>query len=259
MTTSRRSARAAARTLFGVVARAAEAKSGVVKRMESGSRRLRRPGRRLVGNVSAVDDGIVLAVELREFLSVSEMDTLRGFARENESRFRPSTIYLPADGQESVDENIRCSAQLDRRSDPPAGFGDVEAIVRKRVSDALPCVLAELNLPPHEPTSIDFQITASNHRGHFNRHVDADPKSSRKLSYVYFFHQEPAAFRGGDLKIYPTENTIVAPGTRCGIVHPEQNKAAFFRSTLLHEVTPIDCETEQFCDGRFTANGWIHW
>jgi Rps23 Pro-64 3,4-dihydroxylase Tpa1-like proline 4-hydroxylase len=257
MTTSRRFTRAAARTLFGAVTGTTEAESGVW--MESpGWRRLGRAGRTLVDNVIGVGVGIVLAVELREFLSVSDMDTLRGFARENESRFRPSSIYL-ADGEETVDDNLRCSAQLDRRSAPPAGFGDVEALVRERVNDALPYVLARLGLPAHEPTSIDFQITAWNHRGHFNRHADAHPNSSRKVSYVYFFHEEPAAFRGGDLKIYPTEHNILPARTRCRIVHPEQNKVAFFRSTLLHEVTPIECETEQFSDGRFTANGWIHW
>jgi Rps23 Pro-64 3,4-dihydroxylase Tpa1-like proline 4-hydroxylase len=41
-------------------------------------------------------------------------------------------------------------------------------------------------------------------------------------------------------------------------VVPEQNQIVFFRSELLHEITPVVCPSQAFADSRFTVNGWLH-
>jgi SM-20-related protein len=40
-------------------------------------------------------------------------------------------------------------------------------------------------------------------------------------------------------------------------VVPEQNQIVFFRSELLHEITPVVCPSQAFADSRFTVNGWL--
>ena len=39
---------------------------------------------------------------------------------------------------------------------------------------------------------------------------------------------------------------------------PQQNQIVFFPCELLHEITPVNCESRQFADSRFTlTDGYV--
>ena len=89
---------------------------------------------------------------------------------------------------------------------------------------------------------------------------DASAVSSRAITAVYFFHREPLAFSGGELRIMDTvrePNQVRALGPS-RIVHPLQNQIVFFPSGLLHEIQPVQVRPNDFCNSRFTVNGWLH-
>ncbi|MEU7872416.1 2OG-Fe(II) oxygenase [Dactylosporangium sp. NPDC049140] len=194
-----------------------------------------------------------LAVELPEFLAVPELELIRGHMLEHESQFEPSIIMR--DGESLVDPDSRRSVVLE----PP---GAVARLIRDRVAEALPYVLARLGLHQVRPGRIDVQLTVTNDGGFFRTHSDSSTQGhrTRRLSYVYFCHADPTPFTGGELKVWATERySADPPEERCHTVVPRQNTVVFFRGSLLHEVTPVRCPGGAFADGRFTANGWIHW
>jgi Rps23 Pro-64 3,4-dihydroxylase Tpa1-like proline 4-hydroxylase len=198
-------------------------------------------------------DAAPLAVELPEFLAPAELDAIRSFAIANEEEFRPSAIHR--DGAGVVDPDSRRSLLINAR-------GPVERLVRDRVLEAVPYVLARLGVRPAQPRRVDVQITATGDGGFFKAHSDRSPEvsSTRRLSYVYFFHDDPSPFDGGELVLYATEHPAASLDDVGRLtVAPTQNTIVFFRSSLLHEVAPVACAGGEFRHSRFTANGWVHW
>jgi Rps23 Pro-64 3,4-dihydroxylase Tpa1-like proline 4-hydroxylase len=106
------------------------------------------------------------------------------------------------------------------------------------------------------------QITASNDGDFFHAHCDDAQEmiASRRLTFVYFFHREPSQFEGGELRLHDSKKTGAHPlsiGSYQAVV-PQQNQIVFFPCSTLHEITPVQCRSRAFADGRFTVNGWLH-
>ena len=79
------------------------------------------------------------------------------------------------------------------------------------------------------------------------------------LTYVYYFHREPVAFRGGQLRLYDSqvESARWRPAETFSELQPENNMLVLFPSRVMHEVLPTYCSSREFADGRFTLNGWV--
>ncbi len=108
---------------------------------------------------------------------------------------------------------------------------------------------------------VEAQITASNDGDFFHFHSDNGnaPVAARHLTFVYFFHREPRAFEGGELRIHDTRlesGEYVSEGSYQTIV-PHQNQIVFFPCELMHEITTVKCPSRAFTDSRFTLNGWL--
>ena len=76
---------------------------------------------------------------------------------------------------------------------------------------------------------------------------------------MYFFHQEPRQFEGGELRIHDAcleRGSYQSQGSYQKIV-PQQNQIVFFPCELLHEITPVKWPSGLFADSRFTLNGWL--
>jgi Rps23 Pro-64 3,4-dihydroxylase Tpa1-like proline 4-hydroxylase len=130
------------------------------------------------------------------------------------------------------------------------------------VTACLPRVLAKLREPLFPVVHTEVQITASNHGDFFRWHSDNGQEeiASREITFVYFFHREPTRFQGGELRIYDSvlHNGGYLPTKSYRTVVPLQNQIVFFRSSLAHEITPVECPSGEFGDSRFTVNGWFH-
>jgi len=89
----------------------------------------------------------------------------------------------------------------------------------------------------------------------FTAHIDTNrgPQSSRRvISAVYYYSRTPAAFSGGQLKLYSLDRSGSIT------VDPEDNTMVLFPSMFLHEVLPVSVPSGEWADGRFSVNCWVH-
>ena len=98
-------------------------------------------------------------------------------------------------------------------------------------------------------------LTGGFYRAHADAHSRPDaPFHARKLSFVYFFHREPSRFSGGDLLLYDTDpDAGVCSYDRFSRIVPLRNSIVFFPSVCWHQVAPVQCETDDFGDGRWAV------
>ncbi len=194
-------------------------------------------------------------VVLDEFLAPAELQELTNFALEHESEFRTSEVISPGRGGGVIDPEHRRSRVL-------MNLGRFDDLIFQRIQSALPLVLDKLGMARFRIRRFESQITASNHGDFFRNHSDSGEQetASRRLTFVYFFHREPKAFQGGELRVHdsPIDNGTWLRTENGKTVIPEQNQMVFFRSDLLHEITPVVCPSQAFADSRFTVNGWLH-
>jgi len=209
-------------------------------------------------SLAVVEDSQVLRAEcvvFEEFLAPEELKTLTQYALGREVNFRISEVISPGVMGTVVDAEHRRSRVL-------MDLGGHEKLFRDRIEAALPRVLEKLGMQKFPITRFESQLTASNDGDFFHHHFDnaEEEIASRELTYVYFFHREPKAFHGGELRLHDAERrdgSWVTTGSYKAVV-PEQNEIVFFPSSLLHEITPVVCPSRAFADSRFTVNGWLH-
>jgi len=191
---------------------------------------------------------------LDEFLAPQELEELMRFTLERESDFSASEVVSPsADGGIVNYEH--------RRSRVLTDLEQHQDVMLARIKAVLPQVLEKLGMEEFSIAHVEAQITASNDGDFFHFHSDngSDRVASRHLTFVYFFHREPRQFEGGELRIHDArleDGTYVSDGTYQAII-PQQNQIVFFPCELLHEITPVNCASQQFADSRFTLNGWL--
>lgn len=193
-------------------------------------------------------------VVLDEFLAPQELEQLTRFTLEREADFHASEVVSPETESGIVNYEHRRSLVL-------MDLAAHEEIMLARIKSVLPEVLHRLGMEEFDIASVEAQITASNDGDFFHFHSDngSEKVASRHLTFVYFFHREPKQFEGGELRIHDArleEGHYVSEGSYEAIV-PRQNQIVFFPCELLHEITPVNCDSQQFADSRFTLNGWL--
>ena len=204
-----------------------------------------------VGYGATFDDQSILVLD--EFLVRPELDDLVGWVTAHEQDFGISNV-ISSSGRDGV---------LDaghRRSKVLLAPGPFRMMFQDRLMSVLDHVCWRVGLPALPVSEIEIQITASNDGEFFRAHTDNGHRvlTGRKLTYVYFFHREPAAFSGGRLRFF--EQTEVGgrilPGRLLAEVVPRQNQVVFFPSHYFHEIETVSCPSRRFVDSRFTVNGW---
>lgn len=210
------------------------------------------------GDIAVVEAAEILPAQcviFDEFLVPAELDTLSAYTQAHERDFQISEVLSPGVKGGGVDHEQRRSRVI---TEPGA---EIDPLL-DRVKACLPRVLSKLGLESFPIAHTEAQITASNHGDFFRWHSDnaQEEIASREITFVYFFHREPRRFHGGELRIYDSvpANGTYLPTTSYRAVVPRQNQIVFFRSSLAHEITPVECPTGAFADSRFTVNGWFH-
>jgi SM-20-related protein len=189
-----------------------------------------------------------------EFLVAQELRGLLEFTLAREPYFAHTEV-IGGNGQGRRDLDYRRSSVLFDLQ----GF---DRVFSDRLMIFMPQILTGLGIGPFDVSQIEIQLTSTNNSEFFRMHTDNDaPQVARRLvTFVYFFHREPRAFAGGELRIhdsYRSGDRTQASGPY-RIVYPQQNQIVFFYSGTLHEILPVGCPTGQFADSRFTVNGWFH-
>jgi SM-20-related protein len=194
-------------------------------------------------------------VVLDEFLVPEELSELTQYARSREANFVMSEVIAPGEEGSITDYEHRRSRVL-------MDLGEHQAVIVNRIRAFLPSVLQKLGREMLDVSRVEAQMTASNDGDFFRHHNDNGQGeiASRELTFVYFFHREPKAFRGGELRLYDSrrENGEWVSTGNYHSIEPQQNQIVFFPSMLLHEITPVECPSRAFADSRFTVNGWFH-
>jgi len=194
-------------------------------------------------------------VMLDEFLAPQELEELVSYTLQREAEFRSSELVSPSGEPGVIDYDHRRSRVL-------MDLGKHEQVILDRIRGVLPSVIAQLGIEDFPVTHVETQITASNDGDFFRAHSDDSEEiiASRRVTFVYFFHNEPRQFEGGELRLHDSHGKgqrQVSTGSYQAVV-PQQNQIVFFPCSLLHEITPVECRSKAFADSRFTLNGWLH-
>lgn len=188
-------------------------------------------------------------VEIKNFLSPEANQKAIEEAIQKRSQYIESNTTTKAD-------KYRYSHVLFSRKIP-----ELSALIQRQITETLPEVLTQLNFCPFKISEIELQLTAHNDGCYYRIHNDAGSKktANRQITYVYYFHQEPKAFSGGELRIYDTEikGGTVITHQNFKTITPTNNSIIFFNSRCRHEVMPVVCPSKAFEHSRFTINGWI--
>ena len=193
----------------------------------------------------------------QDFLPKRELHALRKYVLEHESEFTPSTVVSHEGPDSASDPSYRKSLVL-------YNLGEYTSMIQDRLLNLLPTALTTFKREAFPISHLDIQLTASNDGDFFKVHQDnssEDPVDihRREISFVYYFHTEPKAFTGGQLKLYNSENGEVQQSKKktAQTITPRQNTLVLFPSSYDHEVLPVRCPSRKFVSSRFTVNGWI--
>ena len=189
-------------------------------------------------------------VQIDNFFSEEDYQKLLNLTLTNENNFFSSEVI----NQES---QYRQSYIL-----LPEHFTEFHELITHKILTARPQVMEQLKIQMFLVAYLEIQITAHLHGGYYKIHQDVDggKAANRKLTYVYYFYQQPQPFFGGDLRLYQTKITETSAiiQEKFTQIQPRNNSIIFFDSRCKHEVLPVYCPSQKFTDGRFTLNGWIH-
>ncbi len=188
----------------------------------------------------------VFCAQVPDVLSPDEHAALLAFVQRSEKSFVGTTTS-------TARGNSRESSVLYQ-------FAPFDELLRNKVRQLMPAVCEALKIPLCNG-NIEAQLTSHNDNNFYKVHNDngSADTAHRVLTFVYYFHRQPKAFSGGELRVYDhkVHNGYHYAADTYRTVQPSDNSIVFFASEEMHEVTMVQCESRAFLDSRFTINGWI--
>jgi hypothetical protein len=192
-------------------------------------------------------------VRIDDLLEPQEHARLLAYARTRE-------VDFTADSVTSADRTFHVEPDF-RRSGIIENLEDVWDLFEARLRRLLPHVRRELELQWFPLGRIERQMAVHRDGGVFRAHADdtAPEAAGRCLTCVYYFHDRPKRFTGGELWLYDTvvRGTHAEKGNRYVSIDPPDNTAVFFASDVYYEVRPLCRQSESFGDSRFSINVWF--
>ena len=191
------------------------------------------------------------------FLAQAEHQRLLDDVLSTSGEFEPAPVYR--DGKQIILEEQRTAS---RRA---GGLRENKQMFADRISSVLDLMFDGTGIRQQPVVKLETELVANGDGGKFGRHVDTltgqsraeqTSRSSRAVSAVYYFFNEPKGFEGGELRLYPfgsgsTTNEYID-------ISPSQNTLVAFPSFASHEVLPVVCASKRFLDYRFSVNCWLH-
>ena len=193
-------------------------------------------------------------VRMTNFLAPDECDRLLALGLAARERLAPAMVGSAS--HERVDPEVRVTLEVrDRRT-----AKDVRLRIEPKVRSLVPEVLARLRMDGIGRCSIEMSMRVYLDGGFYKAHRDnsGQLQRQRKLSFVYFLHREPRRFSGGDLLLHDTDTDANAYSLAVfSRIVPLRNSIVFFPCGYWHQVTPVQCGTDDFGDGRWAVNGHV--
>ncbi len=192
-------------------------------------------------------------VWMANFLAPEQCDRLLALALQGRERF--VLAQVGAQSSERVDPEVRLTLEADNRTTQ-----HFRPWFARKIRSLVPEVLARLRMEGIGRFQLELGMRGYHTGGFYRAHRDtgAITHRSRKLSFVYFFHRQPRRFSGGDLLLYDTDaDAGVYSYSDFSRIVPLRNSIVFFPSACWHQVHSVQCETDDFGDGRWVVNGHV--
>jgi hypothetical protein len=197
------------------------------------------------------------------------LDSLLAHALSNEADFVESTVTRDAPSGKSP-----VTVRMFRRLGQLRGADRVPANVMHRLHSLVPELASELpNVDANAVAAGTFEafITATPHGGFFRAHIDdaRDGVRDRFISFILYFSVSPRQFTGGQLcvqrdsddedriYIFDAFQSSLDNPEHAEVIDPLCNRLVVFRSNRRHEITPVQCVSQEFAASRFTVTGFV--
>jgi Rps23 Pro-64 3,4-dihydroxylase Tpa1-like proline 4-hydroxylase len=143
-------------------------------------------------------------------------------------------------------------------------LGPLKDRLSKPLLDALPDAMNAVGSRGPQPRSLELELTAYGEGAHFKPHLDIPigldrrPLGARKgedrvISAVYYFHNIPKGFSGGNLRLFRFGSEEADDGVA---IEPIDNSLVVFPSWVRHQVERVSCPSGDFADYRYAVNCW---
>lgn len=187
---------------------------------------------------------------LKDAFGPAMVERLLAYAVSREADFLESVVG--ADGR--VDKSVRRSHRL-------GVCGPLRPAVEAGFQSALASALSAFGIAAFEPTSLALELAVHGDGDFYGRHIDTYVRPAQKRGYrvltgVYYFHAEPKAFRGGELRLHSL--LPVEEGGSHVDIDPASDSLVLFPSWVPHEVRPVSCPGVDFARSRFAINCWYN-
>ena len=193
-------------------------------------------------------------VRMKDFLTTQECDRLFALALARREHFGAARV---GDNAEEVGR-VKPKARITLELKPPARR-DVRLGFLPRIEQVIPEIVARLRLEDLGRYHIEMNMRVYPAGGFYTIHRDSrgGPFRDRALSFICFFHPEPRRFSGGDLLLYDSNQRGGHPVPAFSRIEPFRGGIVFFMSEDWHQVTPVECDSEDFGAGRFVLSGHV--
>lgn len=181
-----------------------------------------------------------------DFLSSDEVDQVWGIYHQNLNRLNDSYI---ADAV--IDKGVRSSKVSKLRDAPEIDF------FKHKARPILESAYDYFRIPIAEKPSLAIELTSHTNDGFYDIHNDVNVMTPvRRLSYIYYFHQQPRAFEGGQLHLFDTDVENDTFVNKLTAIEPLHNRLVIFPSAYQHRVFKVSLPGDVAIQGRHTINGW---
>ena len=191
-------------------------------------------------------------VRMTNFLTPAQLDRLLEVALLGRERFSPAKVNPDSP---RLDPKIRITLEADSHT-----LSDFRPWFAPKIRSVLPEVLTRLQMASLDRYRLEVDMRVYLTGGFYRAHCDRISGSGhpRRLNFVYWFHREPRRFCGGDLLLYDrNDDTGDFTAAAFSRIVPLRNSIIFFPSNALHQVIQVQCETNDFGDGRWAVNGHV--
>jgi len=135
-------------------------------------------------------------------------------------------------------------------------LGGVRNLFRARIAAQLDDAYEWFGIERPLNARLKVELTSHSNGEYYSIHRDSGGGYDRYLSYVYYFHELPRKFSGGQLHLYDTDTTQNIYLKSFTSIDPTHNSLIIFPSEYFHQVCKVTLSSNRRREGRFTLNGW---
>ena len=193
-------------------------------------------------------------VRMKDFLTTQECDRQFALALARREHFGAAKVVDNDEEGGRVKPQARITLEV-----KPHARRDIKLWFLPKIEQVIPEILTRLRLEDPGRYRIEMNMRVYPAGGFYTIHRDNRTARyrDRVLSFICFFHPEPRRFSGGDLLLYDSNQRGGHPVPAFSRIEPVRGSIVFFMSEDWHQVTPVECDSDDFGAGRFVLSGHV--